>query len=149
MSAEFLQTMVDKFILRVKVGYLYTESGAWVAMDAGTGIARVGLSDFRQMSGGDAAFVELPAVGARLAAGQDMAHIETVKADIVLPAPLDGVVVAVNEALGEQAELVNQSPYADGWLLDMKPAQWPAAGLLDAPAYLALMTEQARKEVAK
>lgn len=149
MSSEFLETTVDKFIFRVKVGYLYSEAGVWVAYDPAQNTARLGLSDFRQQASGDVAFVELPAVGTRVAAGGDLANIETIKVDLVVPAPLGGEVVAVNPALEDSPELINQDPYGAGWLVEMKPEHWPAEGLLDAPAYLVVMQAQAEAEAAK
>ena len=149
MSSEYLETTVDKFIFRVKVGYLYSEAGVWVAYSAVGNTARVGLSDFRQQSSGDVVFVELPAAGSQVTAGGDLANIETIKVDLTVPAPFGGAVVAVNEGLGETPELINQAPYGDGWLVELKPEHWPAEGLLDAPAYLAVMQAQAEAEAAK
>ncbi len=149
MSSEYLETTVDKFIFRVKVGYLYSEAGVWAAYDPAQGTARVGLTDFRQQASGDVAFANLPAVGSQIATGDDLASIETIKVDLALPAPFDGVVVAVNEALGDAPELINQAPYGDGWLVELKPDRWPVADLLDAPAYLAVMQAQAEAEAAK
>jgi len=148
-SSEFLETTVDKFIFRVKVGYLYSEAGVWIAYDPANNTARVGLSDFRQQASGDVAFVELPAVGTQVAASGDLASIETIKVDLAVPAPFGGEVVAVNEGLGDTPELINQAPYGDGWLVELKPESWPVAGLLDAPAYLAVMQAQAEAEAAK
>lgn len=149
MSSEYLETTVDKFIFRVKVSYLYSEAGVWAAYDAAAGTARVGLSDFRQQASGDVAFVELPEVGSQVEAGGDLASIETIKIDLTIPAPFDGEVVAINEALSDAPELINQSPYGAGWLVELKPERWPAEGLLDAPAYLAVMQAQAEAEAAK
>ena len=145
MPDDFLQVTVGKFIFRVKPGCLYTESGVWAVLDDASGVARVGLTDFRQQSSGDVVFVELPAVGARLAAGEDLANIETIKVDLAVPAPAAGEVVAVNEALADAPELINQDPYGAGWLVALKPVIWPAPGLVDAEAYLALMTAQAEE----
>lgn len=149
MDTEFLQTTVDKFIFRVKIGYLYSENGVWVAYDPASNTARVGLSDFRQQASGDVAFVELPEVGTRVAAGDDLANIETIKVDLTVPAPFAGEVVAVNPGLDDAPELINQSPYGDGWLVELRPERWPVEGLLDAPAYLAVMQAQAEAEAAK
>jgi glycine cleavage system H protein len=145
MSDEFLQVTVGKFIFRVKPGCLYTEAGLWAALDDATGLVRAGLTDFRQQSSGDVVFVDLPAVGMRLAAGEDLASIETIKVDLAVPAPLAGEVTGVNEALVETPELINQDPYDAGWLVALKPAIWPAPGLMDAEAYLVLMTAQAEE----
>ena len=147
MTPDTLETTVDKFIFQVQVGYLYTEAGVWVAWDAAAGTALVGLTDFRQQTSGDVVFVELPQAGAELAGGQDLVNIETIKVDLVAPAPFSGTVVAVNPALTDRPELINQAPYGAGWLVELRPATWPVPGLLDAPAYLAVMTRQAQAEV--
>ncbi len=149
MSTEYLEITVDKFIFRVKAGYLYSEAGVWIAYDAARNTARVGLSDFRQQASGDVAFVDLPTTGSQVTAGGDLANIETIKVDLTVPAPFDGEVTAVNEALGDAPELINQAPYGDGWLVELKPEIWPAEGLLDAPAYLAVMQAQAQAEADK
>ena len=145
MSAEYLEVRIDKFIFRVKPEVWYTELGVWVAIDRSSGIARLGLSDFRQQSSGDVAFVELPAVGQGIQAGDELATVETVKVDLAVAAPFDAEVTAVNEALVDAPELINQDPYGAGWLVELKPAAWPAAGLMDAQAYLEVMTAQAEE----
>ena len=141
--SEYLETTVDKFTFHVRVGYLYSEAGVWVAYQPDAATARIGLTDYRQQSSGDAAFVELPEVGAGLRAGDGAAGIETVKVDLEVPAPFDGVVTGVNAALGDSPELINQEPYDGGWLVELRPASWPVPGLLDARAYLAVMQAQA------
>ena len=93
MSDDFLRVTVGKFIFRVKPGCLYTEAGVWAALDDASGAVRVGLTDFRQQSSGDVVFVELPAAGTRLAAGDDLANIETIKVDMAVPAPVAGEVI--------------------------------------------------------
>jgi glycine cleavage system H protein len=148
MPEDFLQVMVGKFIFRVKSGCLYTEAGVWAVLDVASGAVRVGLTDFRQQSSGDVVFVELPAAGMRLAAGDDLVNIETIKVDMAVPAPAAGEVIAVNEALTDAPELINQDPYGAGWLVELKPSAWPAPSLIDAEAYLTLMTAQA-EEAAK
>ena len=145
MPEDFLQVTVGKFIFRVEPGNMYTEAGVWAALDDATGLVRVGLTDFRQQSSGDVVFVELPAAGMRLAAGEDLANIETIKVDMAVPSPAAGEVKTVNEALADAPELINQDPYGAGWLVALKPAIWPALGLIDAEAYLALMTAQAEE----
>jgi glycine cleavage system H protein len=144
-ESKHLQVTVGKFIFRVQEGYLYTGAGVWVSWDARTGLARAGLSDFRQQSSGDVAFVELPAVGQVVQRGEELANVETVKVDLAVPAPFDATVAATNDALAHASELINQDPYGAGWLVELKPATWPVGGLLDAEAYLAVMTAQAEE----
>jgi glycine cleavage system H protein len=147
-ESGYRQVTVGKFIFRIRGGYLYTEAGAWVSWDVGTELARIGLSDFRQQSSGDVAFVELPVVGQVVQGGEELVNIETVKVDLALPAPFDATVASVNGALTDAPELINQDPYGAGWLVELKPAAWPVIGLLDAQAYLEVMTAQA-EEAAK
>lgn len=149
MNHDYLETTVDKFIFRVKVGYLYNEDGVWVDMNEASGAARLGLSDFTQQSSGDVAFVSLPEPGRMVTAGKELATVETIKVDLEVQAPFDGEIVAVNEALEDAPELINQDPYGRGWLVEVRPARWPAPGLLDAEQYLAVMTAQAEAEAAK
>lgn len=149
MSQDYLETTVDKFIFRVKVGHLYSENGVWADMNQASGVARLGLSDYTQQSSGDVAFVSLPEPGKAVQAGKELATVETVKVDLEVQAPFDGEIVAVNEALEDAPELINQDPYGRGWLVEVRPAQWPAPGLLDAEQYLAVMTAQAEAEAAK
>ena len=80
--------------------------------------------------------------------GNELAAIETVKVDLEVPSPLSGEIVAVNEALEDAPELVNQDPYGRGWLVELRPEDWPVTGLLDAGRYLAVMTAQAEAEAA-
>ena len=149
MSQDYLETTVDKFIFRVKVGCLYSETGVWVDMDGASGVARLGLSDYTQQSSGDVAFVSLPEPGDAVQAGKELATVETIKVDLEVQAPFDGEIVAGNETLEDAPELINQDPYGRGWLVEVRPAQWPVPGLLDAEQYLAVMTAQAEAEAAK
>lgn len=149
MTPEYLIATVDKFIFRVMPNLLYSEAGVWVAADDEQATVRLGLSDYRQQSSGDVAFFNPPRLGARIDPGDELASIETVKVDLEVPSPLSGEVVAVNGALEDAPELINQDPYGRGWLVEVRPAQWPAVGLLDAEQYLAVMTAQAEAEAAQ
>jgi glycine cleavage system H protein len=140
---EFLETTVDKFTFRVRMGYEYTQAGVWVDYRPATGTARIGLTDYRQQSSGDMAFVGLPGVGTIVAADGAVAEIETVKVDLEVPTPFAGLVTAVNTALCDEPELINQQPYDAGWLVELRPAAWPVTSLLSAEAYLAVMQAQA------
>lgn len=149
MTHQLLEARVDKFIFRVMPGYFYSEAGVWVERDEARAIVRLGLSDYRQQSSGDVAFFNPPRLGARIDPGDELASIETVKVDLEVPSPLSGKVVAVNEALEDAPELINQDPYGRGWLVEVRPAQWPVPDLLDAGQYLAVMTAQAEAEAAQ
>ena len=117
----------------------YTETHEWLRQEA-DGSITVGITDHAQAQLGDLVYVELPAIGKTLAAGEACAVVESVKAAADVYAPLAGTVVAVNEALTGAPELVNQDPYGSGWLLRLSGAL--PADLLDAAAYRAL-TESA------
>ncbi len=139
----FLQATIAKFIFRVKADCWYTDAGLWLAPVGDAGAVRIGLTDFMQQSSGDIAFLDLPPAGRRVEAGEELATIETVKVDVGLVSPCAGLITAVNEGLAEAPERINQDPYGDGWLVELKPDVWPIPGLLDAPAYLRVMTAQA------
>jgi len=146
---EFLETTVDKFIFRVAADRLYSPAGVWVLESAAAGDVRLGVSDFVQKRNGDAAFVHVKAPGARLAAGDEFAELETVKATVGLILPLAGEIVEVNQDLDSSPESINEDPYGKGWLAVLRAARWgiDRRGLLDPPAYLAVMRAQAIEEM--
>jgi len=96
----------------------YLESHEWVDDDADT--ARIGISDFAQDELGDVVFVELPDEGDQLVADEEFGVVESIKAVSDLYSPVSGTVVAVNDALGDQPELVNDDPFGDGWMLEVQ-----------------------------
>lgn len=113
----------------------YTRSHEWVRKED-DGTLTVGITDHAQESLGDLVFIELPDVGRSLAADEECAVVESVKAASDIYSPVDGEVVAVNDALADSPELGNQSPYEEGWILRLQPADDGAFdGLLDANAY--------------
>jgi glycine cleavage system H protein len=121
----------------------YTESHEWV-LDNGDGTLTIGITDHAQEALGDVVFVELPEVGRALDKGEEFGVIESVKAASDLYAPLDGEIVAINEALEDAPETVNSSPYEDGWLLTLKTGDSDALDdLLDADAYAAIVDAEA------
>jgi len=83
---------------------------------------RVGISDYAQDQLGDIVYVELPQVGDTFGKGEEFGTVESVKAVAELYMPVGGEILAVNTALEESPELVNKSPYGDGWLIEVKPA---------------------------
>jgi glycine cleavage system H protein len=113
----------------------YTQTHEWLRQEA-DGSITVGITDHAQAQLGDLVYVELPAVGKTLAAGDACAVVESVKAAADVYAPLAGTVLAVNEALNGAPELVNQDPYGAGWLMRVSGAV--PAGLLDAAGYQAV-----------
>jgi glycine cleavage system H protein len=142
---EFLETTVDKFVFRVARDYRYNDADVWARRDGNR--VRIGLTDFLQQKSGDVAFVNSKEVDTVLAAGEELAAIETIKVDLVIPAPIGGKIVAVNEALATNPELVNTDPYGAGWLAEIEPermADYDA--LLDAETYLPQMKARAELE---
>ena len=115
----------------------YTDEHEWARITGD--IARIGVSDYAQDQLGDIVFVELPAVGDTIARGEVFGTLESVKAVSELYLPLSGEVVAVNTALTDAPELINQDPYA-AWIVEVRPSD---AGeydqLLSAAAYLDLL----------
>jgi glycine cleavage system H protein len=147
--SEVLEFTIDKFTFKVPTDRYYHREGVW-ALVAGDRV-RIGLSDFLQQSSGDVAFAEVEPEGSDLAFGDEMATIETMKTDVVLPAPAGGTVVEVNPAMETAPEMINQDPYGEGWLAVIEAEDWKAdrGRLLDPQAYLALVKELAEEEMKK
>ncbi|MCS4307394.1 glycine cleavage system H protein [Rheinheimera pacifica] len=113
----------------------YASSHEW-ARDEGNGIYTVGITEHAQGLLGDMVFVELPDVGDAVTQGDDCAVAESVKAASDIYAPLSGEIVEVNEALADAPELVNSSPYEDGWMFKIKVSDTSElSALLDAAGY--------------
>ena len=113
----------------------YAKSHEWLKV-AAEGTALVGITDYAQSSLGDITFAQLPKVGAALKAGEAFGVVESVKAASDVYAPVAGTVLEVNKALDANPEKLNQSPYAEAWMMKLKltnPAD--AAGLLSAEDY--------------
>jgi glycine cleavage system H protein len=118
----------------------YSSEHEWVRVE-GT-VARIGITDFAQESLGDVVFVQLPDPGVEIVAGASAAEIESTKSVSDVYVPVSGVVQAVNAALVEAPELVNQDPYGAGWILDVVLADAAELdSLMDADAYRTLVGE--------
>ena len=112
----------------------YTKEHEWMRLE--DGIAVVGITDYAQDHLGDVVFIELPDVGTEITQFEPFGVIDSVKASSELYAPLSGAVEAVNDALTEQPELVNQEPYGEGWMIKVRPADLAEMEqLLDADGY--------------
>ncbi len=120
----------------------YRETHEWVRNE-GDGTVTVGITDYAQDSLGDIVYVELPELGDELDLGQEAGVVESVKAASDVFAPLTGTVIAINEALEDTPEIINASPYGDGWFYRLRIAD-PAEldDLLDAQAYLDVVEEE-------
>ncbi len=117
--------------------YRFTPTHEWVRIEGAT--ATIGVTDHAQSQLGDVIFLELPEVGATLAAGAKFGAIELVKAASDLYAPVGGTVAEVNGALTDHPELVNSDPYGEGWMLRLEGSSGDGADLLDDDAYAKLV----------
>jgi glycine cleavage system H protein len=122
----------------------YTVEHEWLRVedDGGRTVVRVGITSFAQEALGDVVFVSLPAVAAVFESGQALGEVESTKSVSDIYAPVAGTVLAVNDALDAQPELVNSDPYGEGWILTLVVTGGAdaLAGLLDAAAYEALLS---------
>ncbi len=114
---------------------VYAETHEWARLDE-DGNVLVGISDYAQDQLGDVVYVELPELDRSVGAAEEAGVVESVKAASDLYAPVTGTVVAVNDALEDAPELVNQDPYGDGWLFTIEPAdESELDDLMDAETY--------------
>ncbi len=144
-NAEYLEATVDKFVFRVPRDCRYSNADVWAKREGSR--VRVGLTDFLQQKSGDVGFVDVKPIGTVLAADDELAAVDTIKVDLVVPAPLAGEIVTVNTALSERPELVNSDPYGEGWLAELEPTSWSNYdALLDAETYLPQMKARAELE---
>jgi glycine cleavage system H protein len=112
----------------------YTKDHEWVRMEGD--VAVIGISKYAAEQLGDVVYVELPQVGANFDKGADMAVVESAKAASDVYAPIGGEVVAANDALSGQPDLVNQSPDGEGWFVKLKAAnKSDLDALMDQAAY--------------
>lgn len=112
----------------------YAESHEWVLAE--DGVATVGITDHAQDALGDLVYVEVPEVGAECDAGDAVAVVESVKAASDVYAPVSGEVIAVNEALADAPELINDEPYGEGWIMRIRMSDdGELDDLMDAEAY--------------
>ena len=116
----------------------YAQTHEWARLEEG-GVVAVGISDHAQDALGDVVYVELPEVGADVDGGEEAGVVESVKAASDIYAPVAGTIIAVNEALEDAPETVNQDPYGDGWFYRIQARDTSDLdGLLDAAAYAEL-----------
>jgi glycine cleavage system H protein len=142
MSPQFLETTIDKFILRVKKGLRYSNDDVWVKKENGR--YSLGLTDYAQRRGGDIVFLEFKGMGSIIEAGGSVANYETIKAALEVKAPFDCGVVNFNQILTEQPELINEDPYGKGWVARVKPVNPDSFEALSSPEeYFELMKEKA------
>ena len=142
MSSQFLETTVDKFILRVKKGLRYSNDDVWVKKENGR--YALGLTDYAQRRGGDIVFIEFQSTESIIEAGGLIASYETIKAALDVKAPFDCEIIESNHVLEEQPELINEDPYGAGWIARVNPINPESfEALLSPERYFELMKEKA------
>jgi len=117
----------------------YAEDHEWIRYEGDK--VRIGISDYAQDQLGDIVFVELPQSNDTFEKGEEFGTVESVKAVSELYMPIGGEILSVNAALEESPDLVNQSPYNDGWMIEVKPS--------DSAELEALITRDAYLEMLK
>lgn len=119
----------------------YTRTHEWLRQED-DGSVTVGISDHAQAALGDLVFVETPEAGRQVTAGEACAVVESVKAASDVYSPIGGEIIAGNEALATQPELLNTDPYGEGWIMKIRPAgSAETSALLDANAYQATLED--------
>lgn len=116
----------------------YTAEHEWVRVEP-SGVVRVGITDFAQDSLGDIVYVQLPAVGSKVSAGDSFGEVESTKSVSEIYAPVSGEVTARNEGVEASPEIINSDPYEEGWLVEILVADpSEVEALLAASAYVEL-----------
>lgn len=117
----------------------YSDSHEWIKVDGSVGT--VGISDYAQKELGEVVYIELPAVGKKVRAGEEVAVLESTKAAADIYSPVSGEVVEINQGLNDYSERINQSPEGEGWLYKLKIANQEELGhLLDEKQYMNLIS---------
>ncbi len=147
--AEYLEATFDKFIFRVKDGYLYNREGFWASFQGSW--ATVGVTDFLQKSSGDITFLKTVEPGNTVKQGGEIGTIETIKAAFGIISPVSGRVAEVNLQLEDQPHLINQDPYNAGWIcrIELSDPEGDKKLLLPAAQYFELMKQMIAQEAKK
>jgi len=122
----------------------YTKTHEWVRLEGNEAVC--GITDYAQEQLSDVVYVELPEVGDVFSQGDEFAVVESVKTAASCYMPLSGEITAINEALADSPELVNQDPYGEGWFVRFKPSNLSEMdSLMDAEAYEKFVAEEEAK----
>jgi glycine cleavage system H protein len=123
-------------------GLHYHTEHEWVRQENQTAV--LGITHFAQDALGDVVYIELPKVGAEVRSGQEIGEVESTKTTSAIYTPVSGKILAVNEALKDQPELVNQDPYGKGWIVKIQMTHpSDVKQLMDAKQYGAYIKEKA------
>jgi glycine cleavage system H protein len=144
---ETLELMIDKFIFRIASDRIYSRNGVWAKKEGL--VVRLGISDYLQQRNGDIAFIETKPQGTQLNVGDEFSVIETIKVNISLASPLSGKVLENNPLLETAPEVINQDPYASGWLMVIEAEDWEndSKSMIDAQTYLKSIKAEAEEEI--
>lgn len=116
----------------------YAKDHEWTRLEDDK--VKIGIDDYAQDQLGDIVFVELPEVGATFSKGEEFGTVESVKAVSELFMPIGGEILAINTALEETPEHVNNSPYDEGWMIEIKPSDVAEMdALMDKEAYIKML----------
>lgn len=118
--------------MRLPPNFLYTKTHEWVNIEGDEAV--IGITYFAQRALGNITYLNLPEIGATFASGDEFCAIESVKAASEVYSPVNGEVIAVNDALSDTPELINQAPYDKGWIMRVKLTAKPT-DLLEAKSY--------------
>jgi glycine cleavage system H protein len=143
---DCLEVAHDKFLFKVPAhGYYFNENDVWARVSADGGRARIGISDFAQQQMTDISFVGLPAIGAEVEQFGEVGYVESAKATLELVSPVSGRVAAVNSALSDASETINQDPYENGWIAELELRDFAADRelLIDGPGYAEVIEKKA------
>lgn len=126
--------------MEVRKGLLYSKEHEWV-QEISDSVVRVGITEYAQDQLGDIVYIELPEIDAEVAKGESFTVVESVKAASDVYAPVSGTVVAVNEKLEDNPEFINESPYDEGWIVEIKCDELDLSDLMTAEEYARYIEE--------
>lgn len=126
--------------MSVKQELLYSKEHEWV-LEQSKSVVRIGITDYAQDQLGDVVFVELPELDMEVTKGEPFTVVESVKAASDVFSPVSGKIIAVNENLEDSPELLNESPYDEGWLIEVEVDNDSLKGLLSAKEYESYLKE--------
>jgi len=135
-----------KFEIKIPKDLHYSEHNSWAELENSS--IRVGVSDFFQILLGDITFVELPSLGEFIQSSKEIGSVESIKAVLDIYSPISGKVIGINPKVQESPDIVNRSPYEQGWLLQIEPTNLgkDLERLLNAERYLEYVKSQIEEE---
>ncbi|MEQ8170403.1 MAG: glycine cleavage system protein GcvH, partial [Candidatus Eremiobacterota bacterium] len=145
---EYYEVMVDKFILKVpKAGYVFNENDFWAKVKGDK--AKIGITDYVQTNVGDIMYVELPEIGTEVSQFDDICSFESSKTLLSAVSPVSGTVTRINEKVLKSHQLLNEDPYGEGWLIEIKLTDFKEDMelLMEGHEYFEKMKAKAQKEI--